>query len=298
MIDSYHTRILLNSYEADLQDLLSRLSLLPRHYSYIGSIMTIFRKIAGQLSLLDSKSSDDIAIKKNLNDAYQEIYLLLVENNHYSTHFTDIVDRYCHHADSLKKRLHQFLQFLFGPEIKLFQLMSGDHERYLAVKFPNQEMCDILLEEIGMKEFASTYIDSEDNTIVRIPAFKADNQQLAVKFPSVKIKNNFIHILNLSNPKIITSGLEDCHFCINDRRIHDIASRFYISILCPYFIEYYKIKYGSHMLAQAQRDTHGFFSLNKLPQELILKIASNLASSDAINVNEKVRVAGQYLCRP
>ncbi|WP_241480361.1 hypothetical protein [Legionella norrlandica] len=170
----------------------------------------------------------------------------------------------------------------------------------MAIEFPNQGMRDIFLEQLEINSSQDQEIGSIiiDKNTVFLPALLSESQLLGVTFPTVKSKDNFIHLLNLDNAKLIVSKSDDCDLYINDRRIHDTASRFHIAVICPYFTEYYKIQYDSHMLAQAYRDCNSFFRKKKFPVELAVKIASDISSSDAISTNDKMQIAICNFRRP
>jgi hypothetical protein len=271
----------ITAYENDLLTLLTHLSHNSPNYQRIRLIIDVIRQIAFKL---DSK------------DLYRQLYTSLTENNHCSTWFTNIVDRNCHQDPELKLRLHNFIQETIGPLIKLSEFVK-DKRKSLAIEFPNREMRDIFLHRSKINSVQESSIVIDGN-IVHLPAFQSENQQLGVSFPTVVLKDAFIRILNLDRAKLIVSNSHDCNLYINDRRIHDTSSRFHIAVICPYFAEYYKIQYASHMLAQAQRDPNSFFSQTKFPKELALKIASDISSSDAISMKEKLQIASDKFYRP
>jgi hypothetical protein len=265
----------------DLKTFLTYLSPISRNYQRIALVITTLRQIAFKQDC------------KNL----AQLSLLLTENNSCSTWFTNVVDRHCQHDLTLKLRLNNFIQETIGPIIKLSEFVK-DKRKSLAVEFPNQEIRDIFLCQSKINSGQETSIVIDRN-IVYILAFQSENQQLGVNFPTVALKDAFIRILNLDKAKLIVSNSNDCNLYINDRRIHDTFSRFHLAVRCPYFTEYYKILYASHMLAQARRDSNSFFGQTKFPpQELVIKIASDIASSDAISLNEKLQIATLNFHRP
>lgn len=287
---------LITQYVDDLVALAKRILRQSPNYSRIRSVINMVRQIAVvQTSLLDDAASAPIFPEKILKALYEQLDALLTENNRCSTWFTKVVECYCHEDHELKQRLNYFIRRMIGPVIKLSESVQ-DKQRLLAIEFPTQEMRDIFLNQSGMNK-ETDGITLEENRVY-FPAFLSGSQQLGVTFANNKSKERFIHMLNLDKAYLVVSNANDCTLYINDRRIHDTASRFYIALICPYFTEYYKIQYASHMLAQAHRDIHSFFSPAKFPTELTVKIASHASSSDAISMDEKLQVAKGSFGRP
>lgn len=288
----HHLQDVLISYENDLLTLISYILHDSKTRSRIRYITKVIHQICSVQAPSPAYLSTDPGYheEKSLRDLYKHLYILLAENNHYLTWFTKIVDRYCYHDQELKRRLNNFIQRIMGPVIKL-SLSETNQNTALAIEFPHQEMRDIFLEQLGINHFHLNDTLIVDETIVYFPAFLAKNQQLGITFPTVDIKNNFINMLNLVKANLIFSNHNDCHLYINDRRIQDTASKFHIAVICPYFSEYYKVKYAARLLSQALRDGNSFFSQYKIPKELLLTIAAEVSSSDAINVEEKMRIA-------
>lgn len=283
------TQEAISAFENDLVLLSRRLLNSPNHLR-ANSVIKLVRQIASeQKSLLDYVASDQAYSQKLLllKDLHERVDTLLTENNHCSTWFTKCVDRYCHDDPHLKQRLNDFFQQMIGPVIKLSEFIK-DKNKSLAIEFPNEEMRDIFLKQSGVNKIDSIVIDKN---IVYFPAFLSETQQLGVTFPTIKLKEDFIRLLNLEKANLIASSSDDCNLYINDRRIHDIASRFYIAVICPYFTEYYKIQHASHLLAKARLDRNCFFSVTKFPTELTVKIASEVSSSDTISSDEKMQIA-------
>lgn len=246
----------ITTYEPDLFALLHRLPHKSAN-SRIRPVLNIVRQIASaQTALSDSVTSElNTAHQKLLNDLYEQLRTSLTENNYGSTWFTRIIEGYCSGDHVLYKRLSHFIQGAIGPVIKLSECVR-DKNKSLAIEFPDQEMRDIFLHRSGLNKETDSIILHENS--VYLPAFLSKNQQLAVTFSTIKSKDNFIYLLNLDKTRLVASNTDDCTLYINDRRIHDTASKFHIAVLCPYFAERLKIQYVSHMLAQAYRDGTGF----------------------------------------
>ncbi|MCE0721766.1 MULTISPECIES: hypothetical protein [Legionella] len=284
--------------ENDLFALLHGLSRKSANYSRIRSLLNIVRQIASaQISSPGSLTSEQetAAQQKLLNDLYEQFRAALTENNQGTTWFTRIIERYCYGDQVLYQRLNHFTQQVIGPVIKLSERVR-DKNKLLAIEFPDKEMCDIFLHRSGLNKETDSIIIHGNS--VCLPAFLSKNQQLAVTFPTIKSKDNFIYLLNLDKARLVASNVDDCTLYINDRRIHDTGSKFHIAVLCPYFAERFKIQYVSHMLAQAYRDRTSFFSQTQFPIELAVKIASDVSSSETISMDEKMHIAYDSFRRP
>ncbi|MBN9228904.1 MULTISPECIES: hypothetical protein [Legionella] len=281
----------------DIKDLIALANRLQNNpsYSRVLSIIKIMRQIAlQQTQLLDDSALFLDDSEKTLQDLYQQLHTLLTENNRCTTWFTKIIARYCEDVPDLKQRLEHFIQHILGPIIKLSKREQGGRCS-LVIEFPNQDMRNIFLSCSGIIEeeqtdAATDSIIIEGNT-VSLPAFITKSQQLAVSLPTIATKERLLHILNLAKANLIVSNANECTFYLNDRRMHDTASKYHVAVVCPYFTEHYKIQYAAHMLAQASRDGTSFFSPTKLPVELTLKIASASSSSDAMSIDERAQIA-------
>ncbi|CAM2850388.1 Dot/Icm T4SS effector [Legionella steigerwaltii] len=281
---------------SDINDLIVLSNRIKNHtnYSRVHSIIKIMRQVVlERTQLLDNPVSNPARSKQVLQDLYHQLERLLTENNRCTTWFPKIIDRYCSNDPELKQRLNYFIQRTLGPVLKLSEGVQGD-KRSLVIEFPNQGIRDVFLSRYRIKEeqkSEETDSISIDGNAIFFPATLSKNQQLEVTFPTVKAKERLIHMLNLAKANLVASNPNECTLYIHDRRIHDTASRFYIAVVCPYFAEYYKIQYASHMLAQAYRDGNSFFSPTRFPTELTLKIAADSSSSDAISEDEKRQIA-------
>ncbi|KTD43123.1 hypothetical protein [Legionella parisiensis] len=287
----------ITNHKNDLLALLHRLPRQSANYARIRSVLNIIRQIAiAYASSPDFISSGQKSVQqKLLHDLYEQLHASLTENNHGSTWFTRIIDSYCAGDQVLQQRLNHFIQQAIGPVIKLSEGVK-DKNKSLAIEFPDQEMRDIFLNRLGLNKETDSTVIHENR--VYLPAFISKNQQLAVTFRTIKSRDSFIYLLNLDRANVVTSYVDDCTLYINDRRIHDTVSTFHIAVLCPYFAERYKIQYTSHVLAQAYRDGTSFFSQAKFPLELAVKIASDVSSSEAISMDEKMQIAYSSFCRP
>ncbi|WP_392538214.1 hypothetical protein [Legionella sp. 227] len=282
----------------DMNDLIALSNKLRNHPNYprLQSIIQILRE---QSHLLDKIPSHSWS-SKQVRQVYHQLEQLLTENNRCTTWFTKIIDRYCANQPELNQRLNHFIRRILGPVIKLSEYTHGD-KKSLVIEFPNQEIRDVFLRRYGIKEVQETQETCAlvvDGNKVSFPAFLSKNQLLGVTFPTVEAKERVIHMLNLAQANLIVSNSNERTLYLNDRRIHDTASRFHIAVVCSYFTEYYKIQYASHMLAQASRDNNSFFSPGKFPLELTLKIASDSSSSDAISIEEREQIAYSNFNRP
>lgn len=283
----------ITTYENDLLALSQRLPHNSANYLRIRSVLNIVHQMA---IALDSTTSEQGTIhQKLLKDLYKQLLVLLTENNYSSTWFTRIIDRYCYSDYVLKQRLNHFIQGAIGPVIKL-SAFTRDKNKSLAIEFPDQGIRDIFLSQSGLNKETGS-IDIHENRVY-LPAFLSKNQQLAITFPTIKSRDDFIYLLNLDKANLVASNSDDRTLYVNDRRIHDTASKFHIAVLCPYFSERYKIQYIAHMLAQAYRDGSSFFSRTNIPTELAVKIASDASSSEAISMDEKMQIAYYNFRRP
>lgn len=278
---------------ADEKDILALSRRLLRHStSYLslrGVIQCLRQIISEQHSLRYYHASDQAYPQKlsSIQDLRKKLRSLLTEN-YGLTWFTRVVDRNCSDDLKLKERLYQFIQRTIGPVINL-SISIEDKRKYLVVAFPNSEIRNIFLKNLGIYQKRGVLVIHENQ--VFFPASLSENQRLVVTFPTVKIKESFIHLLNLTKTKLVSSSYNDCSLYVNDRRILDTASKFYFAIQCPYFNSYYQIRHASLMLAQGYRDRNSFFSMERFPIELTLKIASDVCSSDAMSPEEKMKTA-------
>lgn len=279
----------------DMNDLIAISNELRNHPHY-PRLQSIIQLMQEQIHLLEKIPSDSGQSRQVLQ-AYHQLEQLLTENNRCTTWFTKIIDRYCANQPELKQRLNYFIRRILGPVIKLSEYAHGD-KKSLVIEFPNQEIRDVFLRRYRINELQETDSLVVDGNKVSFPAFLSKSQLLGVTFPTVEAKDRVIHMLNLAKANLIVSHPNDRTLYLNDRRIHDTASRFHIAVVCSYFTEYYKIQYASHMLAQAYRDNNSFFSPSKFPLELTLKIASDSSSSDAISIEEREQIACGNFDRP
>ncbi len=301
MIKSIFDHNTIITYENDLVNLSSRVPPNSKNYERIMSIISTLREIdLSQTTCSKGLSSDETSPKKISHDWHDQLYTLLTENQFSSTWLTEIVDRYCENDDEQKLRLYNFTQKLLGPVIKLFKVIRNN-KITLAIEFPDQEMCDIFLKQTGMTDMQPVYTQENneimgsivvDNKTVFVPAFLSENQQLAVMFPTIKMRDNAIHILNLDKANLIMSNLNANFLQINDRRIHDTAAKFHLTVICPYFIEYYRTQYIARTIDQGRR-SNGLFSQSYLPRELALKIV--VASSNLMDIDAKMQIANLNL---
>lgn len=164
----------------------------------------------------------------------------------------------------------------------------------LSMRFANRSMRDIFLAALGTHETVSIANES----MIFFPMEKEKNQQLAIIFPSIIIKKTFMRMLNISVEKRIFSDAADCRLVINDRRIQDIASRFSITIVCPFLSDYFLVRYIACLLAQGQRSEKSYFSKDLLPAELLLKILSYVPSSTTIDNDTIERVVAESISQP
>ncbi|WP_131795448.1 hypothetical protein [Fluoribacter gormanii] len=290
------TEHLIITYGNDLLIFADRLLHQSVNEPRIQAMINIVQQMACvQASLSDNSELDTVAAKKLLKKLQGKLYTLLTEKNGYTTWFTKIVDHYCDEDPELKQRLNDFVQHAIGPVVKLSEFVRGD-KKSLAIEFPNQKMRDLFLHQSGINKENDLIVVTENR--VYLPAFLSESQLLGVLFTTVKLKEHFIRLLNLDKTHLIVSDSTDCNLYFTDRRIHDTASKFHLAVLCPYFTEYYKIRYASYMIAQAYRDGNSFFSAAQLPIELAAAIASNVSSSDVISEDEKTQIAIANFRRP
>lgn len=279
---------------ADEKDILALSQRLLRHstnyLSLRGVIQCLRQIISEQRSLCDYHASDQAYPQRlsTIQDLRKKLCNLLTENQGL-TWFTRVVDRNCGEDVKLKERLYQFIQRTIGPVIKLSAAIEDKKIKHLVVAFPSPEIRDIFLNDLGIYKKNESFVIHENQ--VFFPAYLSESQQLVVAFPTVKMKESFIHLLNLTKTKLVSTSYNDCSLYVNDRRILDTASKFYFAIQCAYFKNYYQIRYASLMLAQGYRDRNSFFSMEKFPIELTLKIASDVCSSDAMSPEEKMKTA-------
>lgn len=284
--------------DTEINDLQTLAKQFQNHANYprICSIINILCQIRQKQSQENGLNQE--FYEKELSHLQFQLHTLLTENKRATTWFTKIID--CSKDAELKLRLYDFIQRALGTVIKLSECVKGDKKTF-ALQFPNQNIRNVFLEQSRINEFlrnkgtASIIIDGN---CVFFPAFLADNQQLGVAFPTIEIKEKVIFMLNLGRANLVTTDSQEATLYINDRRIHDTASKFYIAVICPYFAEYFKIQYVSHLVAQGHRDQNSFFSPSKLPIELGLKIAADSSTSDAISGEEKMQIAICNFKRP